>query len=113
MIIEISLLYPRPERSREHRRSGFQLGREDIRDLILLSLFRRKLNLAQREVLYASHLHRLADVPEPWSRQLVRGGPQWVSQALMVPSFALLALAGFYMAWHHLQTAVRAREAAR
>lgn len=43
----------------------------------------------------------------------VLGWPQWVSQALMVPSFALLALAGFYMAWHHLQVALRLREAAR
>ena len=43
----------------------------------------------------------------------VLGWPQWISQALMVPSFVLLALAGLYMAWHHLQTALRAREEAR
>lgn len=43
----------------------------------------------------------------------VLGWPQWVSQALMVPGFALLALAGFYMAWHHLQVCLRVREAAR
>jgi len=43
----------------------------------------------------------------------VLGWPQWISQALMVPSFMLLALAGLYMAWHHLQTAMRSREEAR
>ena len=29
--------------------------------------------------------------------------PVWLSQALMVPGFALLALAGFYMAWRFLR----------
>lgn len=43
----------------------------------------------------------------------VLGWPQWISQALMVPSFVLLALAGLYMAWHHLQVALRAGEARR
>jgi hypothetical protein len=28
----------------------------------------------------------------------------WLAQALMVPGFALLALAGFYMCAHHLAT---------
>jgi TRAP-type C4-dicarboxylate transport system permease small subunit len=43
----------------------------------------------------------------------VLGWPQWVSQALMVPSFMLLALAGLYMAWHHLQSAMHSLEEAR
>lgn len=34
----------------------------------------------------------------------VLGWPVWLAQALMVPGFALLALAGFYMCAHHLAT---------
>src|SRR5512132_2404879 len=33
----------------------------------------------------------------------ILGWPVWIAQALMVPSFVLLALAGFYMAAHHLR----------
>ncbi len=29
--------------------------------------------------------------------------PVWIAQALMVPGFALLAVAGLYMAWRHLR----------
>jgi TRAP-type C4-dicarboxylate transport system permease small subunit len=39
----------------------------------------------------------------------VLGLPVWIAQALMVPGFALLACAGFYMAGRHLR-AMRARE---
>jgi TRAP-type mannitol/chloroaromatic compound transport system permease small subunit len=34
----------------------------------------------------------------------VLGWPVWIPQALMVPGFALLALAGFYLAIHRLRT---------
>jgi TRAP-type C4-dicarboxylate transport system permease small subunit len=34
----------------------------------------------------------------------VLGWPVWIPQALMVPSFALLALAGFYLAIHRFRT---------
>lgn len=37
----------------------------------------------------------------------VLGWPVWVGQALMVPGFLLLALAGLYMTWHHLREATR------
>ncbi len=33
----------------------------------------------------------------------ILGWPMWVGQMLMVPGFALLALAGFYMMWLHLR----------
>jgi TRAP-type C4-dicarboxylate transport system permease small subunit len=32
--------------------------------------------------------------------------PVWIAQALMVPSFALLAVAGFYMAVHQMRVAI-------
>jgi TRAP-type C4-dicarboxylate transport system permease small subunit len=38
---------------------------------------------------------------------MILGLPLWVGQALMVPGFVLLALAGFYMAAWHLHLAVR------
>ena len=34
---------------------------------------------------------------------VILGWPAWVAQALMVPGFALMACAGFYMAWRHLR----------
>jgi len=37
----------------------------------------------------------------------VLGWPVWIAQALMVPGFALLAAAGFYLAVHRLRLAVR------
>ncbi len=40
----------------------------------------------------------------------VLGWPVWLGQALMVPGFLLLALAGLYMTWHHLRAAARSRE---
>jgi TRAP-type mannitol/chloroaromatic compound transport system permease small subunit len=43
----------------------------------------------------------------------VLGWPVWLAQMLMVPSFALLALAGFYLAWHRLGIALRHGEVAR
>ena len=43
----------------------------------------------------------------------VLGWPVWLAQMLMVPSFVLLALAGFYLAWHRLGIALRHDEAAR
>ena len=33
--------------------------------------------------------------------------PVWIAQALMVPGFVLLALAGFYMALHLFRRSVR------
>ena len=43
----------------------------------------------------------------------ILGWPVWVAQALMVPSFVLLAAAGLYMAAHRLRFAARQREVAR
>jgi len=37
----------------------------------------------------------------------ILGWPVWVAQALMVPGFALLAAAGFYMCVFHLRHAIR------
>jgi len=37
----------------------------------------------------------------------VLGWPVWVAQALMVPGFALLAVAGFYMCAHRLRASMR------
>lgn len=34
----------------------------------------------------------------------ILGWPLWIGQVLMVPGFALLALAGFYMAWFNLRS---------
>ncbi len=39
----------------------------------------------------------------------ILGWPVWLAQALMVPGFVLLALAGFYMAAHHLRASLRMR----
>ena len=41
----------------------------------------------------------------------VLGAPVWIAQALMVPGFVLLAVAGFYSCSHWLRTALRARGA--
>jgi TRAP-type mannitol/chloroaromatic compound transport system permease small subunit len=35
----------------------------------------------------------------------ILGWPVWIAQALMVPGFVLLAAAGFYTCWLHLQVA--------
>jgi TRAP-type C4-dicarboxylate transport system permease small subunit len=40
----------------------------------------------------------------------ILGWPLWVGQMLMVPGFALLALAGLYMAWFHLRGGYRSVE---
>jgi TRAP-type C4-dicarboxylate transport system permease small subunit len=39
----------------------------------------------------------------------ILGWPVWIAQGLMVPGFALLAAAGFYMCVVHLRAAVRSR----
>ncbi len=39
----------------------------------------------------------------------ILGWPVWIAQALMVPGFILLALAGFYMAAHHVRSSLRVR----
>jgi hypothetical protein len=41
----------------------------------------------------------------------VLGWPVWLAQMLMVPGFALLGVAGFYMAAHYVQVARHARRA--
>jgi TRAP-type mannitol/chloroaromatic compound transport system permease small subunit len=41
-------------------------------------------------------------VREAQETSVILGWPVWVAQVLMVPGFALMACAGFYMAWHHL-----------
>ena len=38
---------------------------------------------------------------------MILGLPLWIGEALMVPGFVLLALAGFYMAVWHVRRAVR------
>ncbi len=43
----------------------------------------------------------------------ILGYPVWIAQALMVPGFALLAIAGFFMTSHLLRAAVLARRAGR
>jgi len=40
----------------------------------------------------------------------VLGWPVWLAQALMVPGFVLLALAGFYLAGHRIRMALLQRE---
>ncbi len=37
----------------------------------------------------------------------ILGWPVWIGQMLMIPGFVLLALAGFYMAIHHLRSGRR------
>jgi TRAP-type mannitol/chloroaromatic compound transport system permease small subunit len=37
----------------------------------------------------------------------ILGFPVWIAQALMVPGFVLLAVAGFYLCLHHLRIATR------
>jgi TRAP-type C4-dicarboxylate transport system permease small subunit len=39
----------------------------------------------------------------------ILGWPVWLAQALMVPGFVLLALAGFYLAWHRIGHAMLRR----
>ena len=39
----------------------------------------------------------------------ILGWPIWIAQALMVPGFVMLALAGFYMAAHHVRSSTRIR----
>ena len=41
----------------------------------------------------------------------ILGWPVWVAQALMVPGFLLLAIAGFYLAAHRLRIALLRRDA--
>ena len=41
---------------------------------------------------------------------MILGLPQWWGPLWMVPGFALLAVAGAYMAWQHLRSAALARE---
>ncbi len=41
----------------------------------------------------------------------ILGWPVWIAQGMMVPSFALLAAAGFYMAVHRLRFALASAEA--
>ena len=48
-------------------------------------------------------------VKEVGETSAVLGVPVWIPQALMVPGFALLAAAGFYMCVRHLRVAVRHR----
>ena len=43
----------------------------------------------------------------------ILGWPVWLAQALMVPGFALLALAGFYLAAHRVRNALLLRASER
>jgi TRAP-type C4-dicarboxylate transport system permease small subunit len=51
-------------------------------------------------------------VKEAGETSAILGWPVWIAQGLMVPGFALLAAAGFYMALRHLRAAVRAGRSA-
>ena len=51
-------------------------------------------------------------IKEVGETSAILGWPVWIAQALMVPGFALLAAAGFYMFVMHLRLAVRAGEVA-
>ena len=42
----------------------------------------------------------------------ILGWPIWITQALMVPGFALLGAAGFYMAWHQAKRVLQRRDRA-
>ena len=46
-------------------------------------------------------------IKEVGETSAILGWPVWVAQALMVPGFALLAAAGFYMCVFHLRMAAR------
>ena len=50
-------------------------------------------------------------IKEVGETSAILGWPMWVAQALMVPSFMLLAMAGFYMAVHRLRFSVARAEA--
>src|SRR5215831_11690604 len=50
-------------------------------------------------------------VMEVGETSAILGVPVWIAQALMVPSFALLAVAGFYLCGRSLRAAARARGA--
>lgn len=49
-------------------------------------------------------------VREAGERSMLMDWPLWVPQMAMVPSFALLALAGLYRAWLHLRASIAGRE---
>ena len=49
-------------------------------------------------------------IKEVGETSAILGFPVWVAQALMVPSFALLAIAGFYVCWQNAVVATRASE---
>jgi TRAP-type mannitol/chloroaromatic compound transport system permease small subunit len=50
-------------------------------------------------------------IKEVGETSAVLGAPVWIAQALMIPGFVLLAIAGFYLCVHSLRAALRAREA--
>lgn len=47
----------------------------------------------------------LADLRDSGETTMVLGIPQWMAYVPMVASFALLAVVGLYMAWHHARCA--------
>ncbi|MFO1310718.1 MAG: TRAP transporter small permease [Burkholderiales bacterium] len=52
-------------------------------------------------------------VKDSGETSVILGWPVWIAQVLMVPGFALMALAGAYMMLAHLRVAMLARERAR
>jgi TRAP-type mannitol/chloroaromatic compound transport system permease small subunit len=52
-------------------------------------------------------------IKEVGETSAILGWPVWVAQMLMVPSFALLAIAGFYLFVHELRIVSRRREPSR
>jgi len=49
-------------------------------------------------------------VKEVGETSAILGWPVWIAQALMVPGFALLGAAGFYLCFHLLRAAARNRQ---
>jgi TRAP-type C4-dicarboxylate transport system permease small subunit len=59
--------------------------------------------LAWRSAVGAVSVHEVGET------SAVLGIPVWIAQALMVPGFTLLAVAGFYMCAHRMRISMRAR----
>jgi len=52
-------------------------------------------------------------IKEVGETSAILGFPVWIAQSLMVPGFALLAIAGFYLCWQNVLVAWHANESRR
>lgn len=82
-----------------HRLAPHRIARLDALGSLLVGLFGAL--LAWRTAAGAVSLHEAGET------SAILGLPVWLAQALMVPGFALLALAGFYLAVHQWPRAAR------